>query len=544
MVFEPPRRRSSPGVVVRLLCITAWAVIGGAQAGAQASKASLSVLKTRPELTNYEQTSRYDDVVAFVTAVADASDRIHRTSFGYSFEGRPLPLLVVGSVRDARPESVKAASDRTRVLVVGNEAGGEVDGKEATLVLLRALASGEHAAWDQRLVLLVAPIFNADGNERISLTNRPRTNGPVGGVGSNNNAQNKNLNRDFTKLETPEVRSMVQVLRAYDPHVVIDMRTTNGTRHGYHVGYSPPLNPSTAPGIDDLLRKEWFPSVSAALKKKQGWDTYYYGNVPAGPAASKQPRGWYTFDHRPRYSTNYVGLRNRFAVLTTVYSYLPFDQRIVAGRRFIEEMVDYAAANGERIRRVSNEADAKSVVGQTLGLQAVLEKTSDGVEIVLGDVEEAPHPYTGLTMFKRTNVRKPERMPEWGAFRATGSERAPQAYYVPPALAGVIDRLEAHGVQTTTLPREQTLSVERFRIDSMSVAAQASEGHNERTVAGAYERADVVLPAGTRVVRVDQPLGRLAFYLLEPRSDDGVLTWNLVDDALKDAKVYPIVRNP
>ena len=41
---------------------------------------------------------------------------------------------------------------------------------------------------------------------------------------------------------------------------------------------------------------------------------------------------------------------------------------------------------------------------------------------------------------------------------------------------------------------------------------------------------------------MNQPLARLAFYLLEPASDDGLVAWNFLDEQLKDAKTYPILR--
>ena len=50
-----------------------------------------------------------------------------------------------------------------------------------------------------------------------------------------------------------------------------------------------------------------------------------------------------------------------------------------------------------------------------------------------------------------------------------------------------------------------------------------------------------VNPSDTRALAT-VPLARLAFYLLEPRSNDGLLTWNFLDDAIKDGKTYPILR--
>jgi hypothetical protein len=41
---------------------------------------------------------------------------------------------------------------------------------------------------------------------------------------------------------------------------------------------------------------------------------------------------------------------------------------------------------------------------------------------------------------------------------------------------------------------------------------------------------------------MDQPLARLAFLLLEPRSDDGLTNWNVLDGKLEGADVYPVLR--
>jgi len=238
-------------------------------------------LTTRPERTDYRETSSYDEVVAFMEAVARASDQIRLTTFGYTFEGRPLPLAVVGDVADASPEAV-LASGKTRVYIQGNIHAGEVEGKEAMQMMLRGLARGEHHEWLDRMVLLIAPIYNADGNERVRLTNRPRQHGPIGGMGQRPNAQDYDLNRDHMKLDSPEARSLARLYTAYDPHVAIDLHTTNGTRHAYYLTYAPPYHPVTDAGIDTLLRHEWLPAVTRTVKQKYDWDYYYYGNLGGG----------------------------------------------------------------------------------------------------------------------------------------------------------------------------------------------------------------------------------------------------------------------
>jgi hypothetical protein len=505
-----------------LACAVGAMVPGGSRAQ---SFVDVGSLQTRAERTDYRETSRYDDVTVFLQTVANASPAVHLTDFGYSFEGRALPLAVVGDATAATPQAV-LASGKTRVFVQANIHAGEVCGKEAMLMLLRDVARGVHAEWMDSLVLLIAPIYNADGNERVRLTNRPRQHGPIGGMGQRANAQGYDLNRDHMKMDSPEARSLVGLMNEYDPHVAIDLHTTNGSRHGYHLTYAPPLHPNTDHAITSLLRSEWLPFVSAYLERTEGWYSYYYGNAfqPEGAPT----RGWFTFDHRPRFNNNYVGLRNRFAILSEAYSYATFEERVAASLRFVEGAIEYAYANAARLQRTVREADTRDLNGEELALRATFDRSATPVEILMGEVDEERNPYSGGVILRRRDVTRRESMDEY--------------YLVPTDLSGVLEKLAAHGVQFSHAQQDLRIDVEEFRIDSTAVSAREFQQHRERTLFGAYRHAARTLSAGTVVVPTNQPLGRLAFYLLEPRSDDGFVNWNVLDEALEGASVYPVLR--
>lgn len=506
---------------------------------------------TRAERSAYRETSRYADVTAFLDSLAAGSPALELLSFGYSLEGRALPLAVWGARveagRPATPAAMARDDGRVRVLVFANIHAGEVEGKEAILILLRELAEGAHAEWADSLLLFFAPVYNADGNERIALDNRPLQHGPVGGMGQRPNAQGLDLNRDFMKLDSPEARSLVGLFRDVDPHVVLDLHTTNGTLHAYHLTYAPPLHPNTDRELVAYLREEWLPEVTLRMSSGEpSWLAYYYGNLPDagvdGADDPSVPRGWYTYDHRPRFSTNYVGLRNRFGILSEAFAYLPFDERIRVTGRFVVENLDFAWRHASEIRRIAETADVRARAGGELGLRAEHALTGEDVEILMGDVEEERHPYTGDPVLRRLDVVRSERMPEFGAFRATESERVPAAYLVPAGLAEVVERLAAHGVRFEALPADRELEVEVFRIMASRQAESEFQGHRQRTLEGAWETARRSVPAGTLVVPMDQPLARLAFLLLEPRSDDGFANWNVLDPELEGATSYPVLR--
>ena len=431
------------------------------------------------------------------------------------------------------------ALDRTRVWLQATIHGGEVSGKEALLMLLRDLVAGEHDDWLSSLTLLIAPIYNADGNERIEPDNRPFQLGPISGMGGRANARGLDLNRDHMKLESPEARAVSRAYQDYDPHVVVDLHTTNGTRHAYHLTYAPPLHPNTHPAIDALLRDEWLPAVREAVKTTDGWDFYYYGNVPR--AAGTEP-SWRTFDHRARFNTNYVGLRNRYAVLGEAYAYASFQERVAATRRFVEEVLAFAHDRADAIATLVDQVTGESVVGTRLATRATPRRSAARVEILLGDTEEVLNPYTRAPLRRRLDVVRPTLMYEYGTFAASHDEIVPAVYYVPADLTPVVDLLAAHGVEGTPLDGETAITAEQFVITRSSRADAAVEGHRERAVEGAWEPVDRTVPAGTLSIPVDQPLGRLIFTLLEPRSDDGAVNWNLLDGQVEAGSVYPILR--
>ncbi len=568
--------------LIALVCASAVLPVPAQQ------KPSVGDLKTTAEASGFKSTSTYDEVVTFMKAVDEASPIIHYTTYGTTHEGRAMPMAVVGTgLKDVSAAAVKG-SGKLRVHIQGNVHAGEVEGKESAQILLREFALGQHQDWLQSMVFLVTPIYNADGNEKFALTNRQRQNGPINGMGTRPNAQNLNINRDYMKLDTPEAKAFVKLWNDYDPHIGFDLHTSDGSYHGYHLTYSPPLNPDTDPAIMKLMTDEWFPSVTKEMKAKHGWESYYYGNVstPGGrgagggppalpgsrgasagqapPAAAPgggrgrgqgrgqgQPcvnvaapegvtRAWATFEHGPRFHNNYVGLRNRFALLSEAYAYATFEDRIKATNYFMDAALNFAHRHAARLKKTIAAADRARVDAAVLATTSRM-KRGGMVEILMGEVEAVKNPVNGADMCHRKDVVKPEQMADMLWFEPATTETAPKAYYVPADATKAIDLLKAHGVQMKAVI-QPVKGLEQFTIDA-STAGQLFEGHSMRKVEGKWQSApDASAPKGAWEVSMTQPLARLAFYLLEPASDDGLVNWNVLDDQLKDAKTYPILR--
>lgn len=521
-------------------------------------------LRTRAEVSDYEETSTYDDVMRIAKGIAAGSALATFETYGKTEEGRDMPLLILSEPAVTTPEAARQLG-RPIVFVQANIHAGEVEGKEAALILARRLTQGDLRPLLKQLVILVAPIYNADGNEKFNVQNRTAQYGPVAGVGTRENSKGLDLNRDHMKLDSAEARAFAGLLNRWDPHVGIDLHTTNGSYHGYHLTYSPSLNPNTDPRMIALARERILPAVQGAVQKKHNFRTYYYGNFAseAGTAretsrvdpASPGDTIWRTFDHRPRFNNNYVGLRNRLAILSEAYSYLDFRGRVRVTEVFVEEALNAVVANGARIMQLTTQLDSETkayangpTTRPSLGVEFKLAALPAPVEILVGDVEKKLNPRSGREMLVMAEKAVPVRMKDYGVFEATRSVAMPRGWLIPKPYvesgryAAAIDRLRWHGVQVQRVAADGELAVERFTIGTYTRAERAFQNRNEARLTGKYESAKLSAQEGALFVPADQPLARLAFYLLEPESDDGLVTWNIIDAGLVAGDTYPIYR--
>ncbi len=515
-------------------------------------------LRSRAEITNYEETSNYADIQRVINGLVSSSPLVHTESFGKTEEGRDLPLLVISDPKVTTPEAARKLG-RPLVFVQANIHAGEVEGKEAVLVLARRLVSGDLKPLTKQLVILIAPNYNADGNEKVNVQNRTAQYGPVAGVGTRENGKGLDLNRDYMKLDSLEARSLVGLMNKWDPHVLIDLHTTNGSYHANHLTYSPILNPNADARLIEFTRERMLAPIRAAMLKNHNWRTYYYGNFAPEDGGGRESSRvdpanpgnvtWRTFDHRPRFGNNYAGLRNRIAILSEAYSYLDFKGRVDVTEDFVDEIWKSVAANSKQIMQLTAQADRQFTAPPNakpveLGLDFEIRALPEKVGVFVGDVKKVMHPRSGKEMLAMTDMAVPVSMKDYGVFAATRSAAMPKGWLIPanPRLTAAIERLRWHGLTVQEITTPAQVSVERFTIADYTRAERVFQGRREARLKGSFEKAQLSVTSGALFVPADQPLARLAFYLLEPESDDGLVTWNIIEEGLAAGQTYPIYR--
>ena len=556
------------GTALAVACVSSGRPGGGGPAQANTGSRPISAYpprnlaelkpQTRAERSNFTETSLYADVMTFIDSLRSMdTGAVHVDTIGTSTQGRSIPMVVV-----SRP-LVRNAADAKRlnrpiVLVQANIHGGEVEGKEALLSILRDLTFDRYANALDSIVLVAVPIYNPDGNDSIGpqQRNRGSQNGPAM-VGMRANGQGLDLNRDYIKADAPETRASLDVFRAWDPDVFVDLHTTNGSFHGYALTWAPPLNPA-ARFTGPFLRDTVLPELRTILRDRLRMETFPYGNFVSQDSAE---RGWFSYDHRPRFGTNYYGTRGRMGILSEAYSHDPFNTRVASTYGFVMELLSLIANNAVDFVETSRDADRRTTGFSTapaaapsppIAIRSRLTTKARTAEVLVEEIErtgDSVRTEPGLRPgVRRTGRVRSVQMPVYDRFEPVLEQRLPYAWVIPAAQAPLLEHLRRHGVFVERAAVAGTVRAERFLIDTVVREARTFQGHQEVRLEGRWETVDsMALDTSAYVIRGGHPLGILALYLIEPQSDDGLVTWNFLDPWLPPAGAasgapYPIVR--
>src|SRR5687767_2112040 len=533
---------------VSMLILTLACSTGGSKRPGPASPP-----RTRPEATAYRETSRYADVRNFLDSLRALGLPLTFGSIGRSTEGREIPYVIASRPAVATPADAKRLQ-RPIVYVQGNIHGGEVEGKDALLALVRDLAIAARPNVLDSVILIAVPLYNADGNERFGPQSRNRTdqNGPEL-VGVRANAQSFDLNRDYVKADAPETRASLAMFNTWDPDVFVDLHTTNGSYHGYALTYSPSLNPAAVFG-GLYARDSLLPLLRERMRTRRSLEVFDYGNFLSDERAVPETtatEGWATYDARPRFGTNYYGLRGRIAMLAEAYSHDPLDRRIAATYAFVSEILSLVGERGGSIRSLSERAAAQPLAWgrspdslQMVPVRSELVLTPVLVDVIREVVESTgdssvtePGMKRGL---RRTGRFTRVRMPVFDRFTSTLDRIPPAAYVVPPGDTAIVRLLRTHGIRVDRSDSAWSARGEAFTIDSVITSPRVFQGRRETRVQGKWDRALQSFPSGSFIVSTAQPLGTLIVYLLEPESEDGFVTWNFFGPRLKKGEKFPV----
>ncbi|WP_420479238.1 M14 family metallopeptidase [Brevundimonas sp. FT23028] len=467
----------------------------------------------------------YADTRAWFDRLDAASDLIRIEQFGVSPEGRPIYAVI------ASKDGATFDPSKPVLLAQAGIHPGEIDGKDAGMMLLRDIAFYGKDDLLDRVNLILIPILSVDGHERASAYSRPNQRGPRI-QGWRNTATNQNLNRDYLKLDQPEMRAVRGLIVKYRPDLYVDIHVTDGMDYQYDVTYGYngenglySRSPATARWLDDAFK----PAINAALEAR--------GHIPGELVFGID-------DRNPRAGLNDGGLGERFSngwgaaahvptILIENHSLKPHEQRVLGTYVFLERALKLLASDGAGLR-TAIAADSALRPAEIPANFASDEQPSSTRAFKGITYETWDSPASGRQEIRWLGQPDPEVWPmPFYSSHPTLTLRRPEAYWVPSYRTDIIERLRIHGVTMETLSAPRTVPVEMLRLNDPRIATRANEGHVQTTVTQVTPlQRDWTFPTGSVRVPTDQPLGDIVVLLLEPQSSESFFAWGMFPEVL------------
>lgn len=485
-----------------------------------------SPLSTVAERSGFTRTGRYDEVERLCHEFAARYPKqVRCETFGVTPEHRPMQVLIASADGTLSPELARQRK-RSVVMAQGGIHAGEIDGKDAGFLLLRELLEGKAGQGVlEKVTFVFVPVFNVDGHERVSAFNRPNQRGPEQ-MGWRVNAQNLNLNRDYAKADTPEMRAMLRLLGAWDPILYLDLHVTDGSKFQHEVAIL--LEPQNA-GAENMrpVGRAAREAVFAELKREGHTPLEFYPSLIDEDDPSS---GFKLGVSPPRFSQGYWSLRNRFGVLVETHSWKTYPVRVKTTHDVLLAFLEQAAQHGGEWLDAAAAADAADRHPASLAVPLTWETTPESHPIdFLGYAYTREPSEVSGKYWVRYDESKPAiwRVPYFSVLQPKEVATAPAGGYVVHAGFAdlVAERLRLHGFRYDVLVAPRTVELEVYRSHDPQFAKRSFEGHQTVELPGTWQKEQVLVPAGSLYVPADQPGRTLLAELLDPAGPDSLGQW-------------------
>jgi murein tripeptide amidase MpaA len=513
--------------------------------------------RTPTEICEYRCTPRYDETMAYIRRVATAAPKLVKIEpWGKTGEGRELVGVIVSKDGVFDPAAIHKA-DRPVVYIQNGIHAGEIEGKDASLALLRDMVvTKTRASLLDKAVVIIVPVYNIDGHERVSRYNRINQNGPEE-MGWRAQSNNLNLNRDYVKADAMETRQFLAYFTKWLPDFFIDDHVTDGADYQYDVTYSIDFGPDVDPALAAWQRDELRPFIEKSVTDSGHAIGLYVGVGEADPV-----KGLKMVQDEPRFSTGYMILQNRPGLLVEMHMLKDYKMRVLGNYELLRAILEKVNTDADKLLKMNRAADAATIAAgksyDPARKMALRTAPSDRSE---------PFHYLG---YKRNRVlsevsgavwnqytREPENIdiPLYNDFQPTFSVTPPRAYIVPAQWTRVIEVLRAHGVQMQPTTKAWESEVETYRCEPhwhntlfegrhpMAIGDFQDISHYQPMCKAVKEK--LWYPVGSMVVPLDQRTAKVAVGWLEPDAPDSAVQWGFFD-AIFEQKEYgePYVLEP
>ncbi len=491
------------------------------------------------EKSGFMSTANYIQTMDYFQNLADNSAFAEFLSFGVSPQGRELKYLLVTKESKLSVPPGKELFKPT-ILIINGIHSGEIEGKDASMILLREiLITKEKQYLLDSINILVVPIFNVDGHERISKYNRINQNGPEE-MGWRTTAQNLNLNRDWMKADSPEMQAMLKLISRYLPDFAIDTHTTDGADYQYSVTYGLEWSKNIFSETADWLGKKFVPFLENGVEEK-GFLIFPY--VYLKNWAKGLDDGLIYWPATPRFSTGYFALRNRPSLLVETHMFKPYKERVYATKAVLETTMEFIFNHSTELTELNREADKQTTMLYEKDEYLPLAfSNTDKFELMNFKGYKYYWDSSAVSGTKKLVYNESKMDFEMKYFNdviVTDTIKVARGYYIPPEYSYLVDRLKLHGVHPSFLLSESKKEiVTRYKFKDVKFAETSYEGRQAVTFSYNTYSEEVIIPKGSYLYLTDQQTARILTHLLEPKSADSFIRWGFMNQIFEQKEYY------
>lgn len=495
---------------------------------------------TPAEATQFRTTPSYADTLAYLQRLQRAAPAtIHLQTFGTTPQGRPMTVVIASTSGTFNPAAAQA-TDKPVVLVQAGIHPGEIEGKDAGLMLLRDIAvAGKYPHLLDHVVLVYIPVFSVDGHENTSPYHRINQNGPER-MGFRGQAQYLNLNRDYIKADAPEMRAWLKLWQHWQPDLLVDIHTTDGADYPYDLTWYTEDAHKLPVAASQWLQRTLTTQVLPTYERRG-----HLASVYLDFKNDTDPRqGIANFGSGPRFSTGYAALQNRPALLVETHMLKPYATRVHAAYDIVQTLLEAINADPASLRAATGQADAEVIAraaDPTARLALTFKPDPVATPLTLkGYAYSVRHSDISDRPWIQYDPTRPVTytIDNWNGLLPDVTTTPPAAYVIPAQWTALIDKLDIHGIAYQRLRHPHAVYAAGYQLDHPQWADKSFEGHvmlrDFQLHAASF---DVDLPAGSVLVPLNQRSANVAINLLEPQAPDSLLHWGFLD-AIFEAKEY------
>jgi hypothetical protein len=496
---------------------------------AASTKASPRELITTGEKTDWNETAPYAECVDISRKLEKASRFVKVVDIGITPEGRTMIALIVSKDRAFTPEAA-AKTGKAIVMIQSGIHAGEIEGKDTVLMLVRDMTvTKRYAGWLDQTIFVIIPVFNVDGHENFSPYHRPSQQGPKS-TGLRATAQRVNLNRDYVKGDTPEMRAWLRVFNSWNPDFLIDNHVTDGSDMQYDVTWDMARNQDLAEPAGAWVREKFVPELNHRMEAD--------GHMVAPYGALRNVGGKREFFMEvfsPRYSHIYSAVQNRPSLLVETHSLKTAKTRAWANYDIMRHSIDTILLDPEALKKAVRKADQDMMAraGDLSASPVYLagKVSSESHPLIYHALKNAPFTseITGAKVTRYTGEKDDLDTVIHDKIDTTAEAQMPLGYLIPAAWKEMADVLALHGVEMHKIDKPLNQEFETYRFSNTKYATTSFEGRVMLNFDVRLVKEHVSIPSQSYWVPLKQKRARLIFAMLEPAGPDSLAKWGFCD---------------